>query len=85
MKIRFLRNPRAEEVGPGDEFVAGETYSLSSRSAERWIRRGAAEPVEAAAPDPAADAAEGGDEGAPKTKRRRRAKVAAEGGDEGAE
>ena len=45
-KVKFLRDENVEAQGKVvDKFKDGRTYELSPESAERWIRRGAAEPV----------------------------------------
>lgn len=47
MKIRFTRAPELTECSTeeAERFAAGSLHDLPAASAERWIRRGAAEAV----------------------------------------
>jgi hypothetical protein len=44
--VRFLRDAAPSEISADDEsYENGKTYTLPSASADRWIRRGAAEGI----------------------------------------
>lgn len=50
-KIRFLQDRSTVEAAP-QHFKAGQVYELNDASCERWVRRGVAEHVVAAARSP---------------------------------